>query len=85
MSYFAPSPYKCIKCDHEFEYSSDHMHPAPVLNQEVQTEKHGIQTKSIPVCPKCWAEFLMKNIGLGYATSVWRAEGSDYEIEKAKK
>ena len=84
MSYIYPQPYKCVKCDHEFEYTPDRMHPAPVLSKEIETERSTFQ-QSMPVCPKCWAEFLMANIGLGFCTQKWRPEGSDYEIEKAKK
>lgn len=83
MSYVSPSPYKCVKCDHEFEYSPHHTHAAPVLGREIETA-HGLVTQSMPVCPTCWAKFLLENIGIGYSTTKWRPEGSDYEIEKAK-
>jgi DNA-directed RNA polymerase subunit RPC12/RpoP len=83
MSYISPQPYKCVKCDHEFEHSPHHAHPAPVLQKEVQSER-GTHSQAMPVCPRCWAKFLLENIGIGYNTQKWRPEGSDYQIEKEK-
>ena len=83
MTYQIPSPYKCVKCEHEFEYTPDRMHPAPVLSKNIETDR-GIWNQHMPVCPKCWSEFLMKNLGLGFNTKKWRPEGSDYDVEKEK-
>jgi len=83
MSYQLPSPYKCIKCDHEFQYSPDNGHPAPVLKREVETDR-GTWNQHMPVCPKCWGAFLQEHVGLGFNTQKWRPEGSDYEVEKKK-
>lgn len=80
MSYTYPAPYKCIKCAHEFEYTPDRMHPAPVLYKAVDTDR-GTYQQSMPVCPSCWATFLMKNLGLGYGTTNWNGT-SDYDKEK---
>lgn len=82
MTYHFPSPYKCIKCDHEFQYSQDHGHPAPVLSRAVETDR-GTYNQSMPVCPKCWADFLMENLGIGYGTTNWNGI-SDYDKEKNK-
>jgi hypothetical protein len=38
-----------------------------------------------PVCPRCWDKFLAESVGFGYCTVSFKKEGSDYEIEKAKK
>jgi DNA-directed RNA polymerase subunit RPC12/RpoP len=83
MTYQLPNPYKCVKCDHEFEYSPHHTHPAPVLSKQIETDR-GIWNQHMPVCPRCWGDFLLKNIGIGYNTHKWKPEGSDYEIEKGK-
>jgi DNA-directed RNA polymerase subunit RPC12/RpoP len=83
MTYTLPSPYKCIKCGHEFEYARSENHGAPVMQRPVDTGR-GIQTQHLPVCPNCWIQFLLANIGIGFNTQKWRPEGSDYEIEKAK-
>ena len=83
MTYQLPSPYKCVKCDHEFQYSSSHSHSGPVFARELETER-GTFTQHMPTCPKCWAEFIMANVGLGFSTQKWKPEGSDYELEKAK-
>jgi DNA-directed RNA polymerase subunit RPC12/RpoP len=73
MTYHAPMPYKCIKCGYEFQYSQDHSHPAPVLSSA--------QNQSMPVCPQCWAKFLLENIGISFGTTNWTGV-SDYDKEK---
>ena len=78
MTYVVPQKYKCIKCEHEFQYSPHHTHPAPVLSKDVETDR-GTYRQSMPVCPSCWATFLLENIGIGYQTTVWNKDGSDYE------
>ena len=83
MSYFAPQPYKCIKCDHEFKFSQSDGHPAPILCEEYETNR-GTVARYMPVCTKCWTKFLMENIGLGYCTVAWTKDGSDYEQAKLK-
>jgi hypothetical protein len=35
-----------------------------------------------PVCPKCYESFLLKHVGLGYTTTAWTKEGSDYHRKK---
>ena len=75
MSYIVPQPYKCVKCDYEFVFSPHHTHAAPVLS---------IDERNVPMCPVCYAKFLMAHVGLSFSTSKYRPEGSDYEIEKAK-
>jgi DNA-directed RNA polymerase subunit RPC12/RpoP len=66
MSYIMPQPYKCIKCGHEFMFSPHCHHSAPMTSEQD------------PACPRCWDEFL-KTVGLGYGTTAWTNEGSDYE------
>lgn len=82
MTYFIPQPYKCIKCEHEFKFSQSDGHPAPVLGESYETDRGTVQ-RYRPVCTNCWAKFLQENIGLGYCTTKWRPEGSDYELAKA--
>jgi DNA-directed RNA polymerase subunit RPC12/RpoP len=67
MSYAFPQPHKCIKCGHEFLYSSDDGHTAPVTPDGDH-----------PVCPKCWSEFLA-TVGLGYCTVAFTKSGSEYD------
>ena len=81
--YYAPQPYKCIKCENEFQYSQSNSHSGPVLSEEYET-KRGTLHRFMPVCPKCWADFLMKNVGLGYCTVAWTDTGSDYDQAKLK-
>ena len=81
--YYMPQPYKCLKCENEFQYSQSSSHSAPVLSEQYETERGTVQ-RHLPVCPKCWAEFLMKNLGLGYCTVSWSKDGSDYEQAKLK-
>jgi hypothetical protein len=73
MTYTLPQPYKCVKCDHEFMFSPHIPHPAPT------------SLAGDPVCPRCWDKFLAESVGFGYCTVSFKKEGSDYEIEKAKK
>jgi DNA-directed RNA polymerase subunit RPC12/RpoP len=54
--YFIPQPYKCNKCNHEFEWSESVSHPL----MEYKDEK-GI---THPTCPNCWNSFL-KTLGYG--------------------
>lgn len=83
MTYYSPSPYKCVKCSFDFEYTPSQTHPAPVLSREM-TGDRGTWNQHMPVCPQCWARFLTENMGLGFSTQKWRPEGSDYDVEKAK-
>lgn len=48
--YFVPQVYKCSLCGHECQYSQHHPHDAPVVRNFIG-------------CPKCWEEWLRKNIG----------------------
>lgn len=79
MAYLVAQPYKCGKCGHEFKFSPDDGHPAPVLSQDYETDR-GTVLRYLPVCPQCWTKFLMENIGLGFCTVKWLPEGSDYEV-----
>jgi DNA-directed RNA polymerase subunit RPC12/RpoP len=78
MSYIMPAPYKCIKCGFEFNFTPHNTHSAPVLQREIPGG-NGIYQQSMPICPKCWAKFLMDNVGIAYATTTWTKDGSDYE------
>jgi len=69
--YLIPLPHKCIKCGHEFLFSTTEPHCAPV------------NSAGDPVCPVCWDAFL-KTVGLGYCTAVFSKNGSHYDTEKAK-
>lgn len=64
--YITPSPHKCIKCGHEFMFSPSDFNLIPMTQH------------NRPVCPKCWDTFLA-TIGLGYCTTAWFKDGSDYE------
>jgi DNA-directed RNA polymerase subunit RPC12/RpoP len=66
MSHCIAQPYKCIKCGHEFLYSRDDGHSAPVTSEGDH-----------PVCLKCWDTFL-STVGLGYCTVTWDKSGSEY-------
>lgn len=66
MSYMCKQPHKCIRCGHEFEYSPDDRHSAPV------------DSSGQPACLKCWDAFLA-TVGLGYCTVAWTREGSAYD------
>lgn len=57
--YILPQPHQCNKCGFTFAYGPHDPHPAPVIEIEQQW---------IPVCPKCYTEFIQKNLGLGYST-----------------
>ncbi len=81
--YYAPQPYKCIKCENEFQYSQSNQHSAPVLSEQYESDRGTVQ-RYMPVCPKCWGAFLLKNVGVGYCTVQWSKEGSDYELAKLK-
>jgi hypothetical protein len=70
--YVAQQPYKCIKCQHDFKWGPHDAHPAPVT------------AKGIPVCPQCWGTFL-EGLGLGYQTTVWNKNGSEYENKVKEK
>jgi DNA-directed RNA polymerase subunit RPC12/RpoP len=72
------SPYKCTKCGHEFKFSPTDGHSAPVFSKEVE-KSNGVHIKSMPVCPQCWQDFLINNVGIGYCTEVWTKDGSDYD------
>lgn len=72
MSHIYAQPHKCIKCGHEFLYSRDDGHPAPVTAEGDH-----------PACPKCWDQFLA-SVGLGYCTVAWTREGSEYDKAKAQ-
>ena len=78
MSYITPSPYRCVKCGHEFEFTPHRKHPSPVLMEEAESERRGAYTRYMPTCPQCYGEFIKQHIGLGYSTEVWTPEGSDY-------
>lgn len=82
MSYVYSQQYKCIKCSYEFAYSPDEKHSAPVFSKDVQTPR-GTYLQSLPVCPKCFEEFVMKNMGIGYCTVNWTGI-SDYDKEKSQ-
>ena len=69
MNYILPQPHKCLKCGYEAEYSPHIQHPAPV-------------TENFTGCPKCWEEFLRKNIG-DMKCTVDFGKGSQYENTKA--
>lgn len=64
--YLVPQPYKCVKCAHEFMFSPHDKSFAPITSSDR------------PVCPKCWDAFLAF-IGLGYGTTVWTKDGSEYD------
>lgn len=66
-----PQPHKCIKCEHEFNFSPHNYNIAPMTSEKD------------PVCPKCWDEFL-KSIGIGYGTTAWTKDGSAYEQMKSR-
>jgi NAD-dependent SIR2 family protein deacetylase len=67
--YVMPQPHKCIKCEHEFNFSPHNYNIAPMTSEKE------------PVCPKCWDEFLT-SIGIGYGTTVWTKDGSAYEQKR---
>ena len=73
MVYRIPASYKCIKCDYEFLFSPDHSHAAPVLS---------VDERTVPMCPVCYAKFLMEHVGMAYSTHQWRPEGSDFDLAK---
>lgn len=75
--YIMQQPYKCIKCAFEFKYGPHDGHGAPVMSREEETAK-GTVTHSMPACPKCWTDFLLKNVGYGLCTVDW-GHGSDYD------
>ena len=50
--YVIQQPHKCQKCGHIAPYGPHDEHPAPMLSS------------GQPCCPKCWDEFLTKNIGI---------------------
>ena len=77
--YIEPQQYKCLKCGHIFDYSPDRDHKFPVFEEEERTDR-GIIHRDLPVCPKCFEEFIRKNVGVGYGTVPFRKEGSDYEV-----
>jgi len=47
--YFVPQPYKCPKCEYEFEWSQ---HQDPI----------GLQR---PYCHNCYVDFISNNVPLG--------------------
>jgi hypothetical protein len=47
------------------------------MSREEETNK-GTLVHSMPVCPKCWTDFLIKNVGYGLCTVDW-GHGSDYD------
>lgn len=48
--YFIPQNYICEKCNYNFKWSIDHENLTPF---------------SEPYCPRCYKEFLDKNISIG--------------------
>lgn len=81
--YNYPQHYKCNKCDHEFMYGEHDPWNTPVLEEQEQIPKVGTVTHALPVCPKCWEQFLKTNLGLGYGTTDW-GYGTYYD-KKVKK
>ena len=75
--YVNQQPYKCVRCSFEFAYSPDVKHPAPVFYEEEET-KRGTVVHSKPLCPRCYEEFMLKNIGFGLCTVDWGL-GADYD------
>jgi hypothetical protein len=75
--YIIPKQYKCVKCAFEFMWGPHHDHGAPLMSREETTDS-GTVTHSMPVCPKCWTDFLLKNVGFGCCTVDW-GYGSDYD------
>jgi hypothetical protein len=75
--YYSPQQYKCVKCTFEFMYSPSNSHSGPVMSKEEETDR-GTVTHSMPVCPKCWVDFLLKNVGYGLCTVDW-GQGSSYD------
>ena len=82
--YITPQPYKCLKCSHEFEHTPDGTHSAPVLSRQEKDARGSVRTINMPVCPVCYAKFLMENVGIGYGTTVWFEGGSDYDKASEK-
>jgi DNA-directed RNA polymerase subunit RPC12/RpoP len=66
--YLTPQPYRCIKCGHEEQWTPHNVQSAPIVWEK-------------PVCPKCWSEFLMANLGVMYCTIDWN-DGSEYDKMK---
>ena len=52
MTFHVPQPYICSRCQHEFQWSQDLSHSAPVFAEG-------------PGCPKCYGAFLREHIGIG--------------------
>ena len=77
--YIEPQQYKCLKCGHTFDYSPSNKHPFPVFEEEERTDR-GIIHRDLPVCTKCFEEFVRRNVGVGYCTVQFRDVDSDYEV-----
>ena len=67
--YITPQPYKCIKCGYEQKWTPHDHQSTPVVNS------------GDPVCPQCWSNFLMSNLGIMYCTVNFR-NGSEYDNKK---
>ena len=76
--YLMPQPYKCVKCGHEFHFTPHQSHPGPILSEQVKGER-GEYTRYMPTCPHCYAAFIREHIGLGYCTTQWTEDGSEYD------
>lgn len=55
--FLVPQPYICDHCGHDFEFSPDNPHTAPIT------------LSGHPVCPECWNKFLY-TIGVGVYVGV---------------
>lgn len=78
--YIIPQEYKCNKCQHEFKYGPHNEWNTPVIEEEeIRPNGADILTHSLPVCPKCWKDFIRQNLGLGYSTADWGYGGSHYD------
>lgn len=75
--YIMPQNYKCDQCGHEFIFGPHDSWATPVITEEEQTDQ-GIIVHDLPVCPKCWEQFLRANVGLGRCTVDWGG-GSYYD------
>ena len=65
--YILPQRCKCLKCGFETLEGQHDDHPAPRVKGDV-------------FCPKCWLEFLTKNIGILECTVVLNKSGiSNYD------
>ena len=72
MSHIYAQPHKCIKCGHEFLYSRDDGHPAPVTAEGDH-----------PALPDCWHQF-PASLCPDHTTVAWMRAGSEYDKAKAQ-